>query len=196
MTSLEQLQSEHANLCAHQKGGYSTLRLAFDMLLKREAEIERLDYFIDKAWDANKALEAENADQALLLKGAVQRGGELIADVERIQNDRDAIHARALQYAVEINVLREQLAEKEAQLEEMDQAFIHASDYENSYFDKKGAYFAALNEHRRPDGCKCDFRTYMLGDGCDICNPAKALEYAREEIQELTEQLAEKEGSK
>jgi hypothetical protein len=52
----------------------------------------------------------------------------------------------------------------------------------------------ALNEHRRPDGCKCDFRTYMLGDGCDICNPAKALEYAREEIQELTERLAEKEG--
>ena len=26
----------------------------------------------------------------------------------------------------------------------------------------------------------------MLGDGCDICNPAKALEYARDTITDLT----------
>lgn len=32
--------------------------------------------------------------------------------------------------------------------------------------------------------CKCDFRTFMVGDGCDVCNPAKALEYARETIDE------------
>lgn len=30
--------------------------------------------------------------------------------------------------------------------------------------------------------CKCDFRTYMVGDGCEACNPAKALEYAKETI--------------
>lgn len=33
--------------------------------------------------------------------------------------------------------------------------------------------------------CKCDFRTFMVGDGCEVCNPAKALEYAKETIAEL-----------
>ena len=32
--------------------------------------------------------------------------------------------------------------------------------------------------------CKCDFRTRMVGDGCDVCNPAKSLEYAKETIAE------------
>lgn len=32
--------------------------------------------------------------------------------------------------------------------------------------------------------CKCDSRTYMLGDGCEVCNPAKSLEYATETIDE------------
>lgn len=42
--------------------------------------------------------------------------------------------------------------------------------------------------------CKCDFRTFMVGDGCDVCNPSKSLEYARETIDEqaaLIEEMGE-----
>jgi len=38
--------------------------------------------------------------------------------------------------------------------------------------------------------CDCGWHSYMVGDGCDKCNPAKALEYARETIAELESQLA------
>ena len=33
--------------------------------------------------------------------------------------------------------------------------------------------------------CKCDLRTRMVGDGCAACNPAKALEYARDTMVDL-----------
>ena len=38
--------------------------------------------------------------------------------------------------------------------------------------------------------CKCDFRTYMVGDGCEVCNPAKALKYAKETIADQSEEIA------
>ena len=33
--------------------------------------------------------------------------------------------------------------------------------------------------------CKCDLRTRLVGDGCEVCNPTKALEYAKETICDL-----------
>jgi hypothetical protein len=32
--------------------------------------------------------------------------------------------------------------------------------------------------------CKCSLRTALVGDGCDVCNPAQALEYCRENLAE------------
>lgn len=33
--------------------------------------------------------------------------------------------------------------------------------------------------------CKCSLRVRLVGDGCEFCNPAKSLEYAKETIAEL-----------
>lgn len=38
--------------------------------------------------------------------------------------------------------------------------------------------------------CKCDLRTKMVGDGCEVCNPAKALEYAKMTIDDLEQDNA------
>lgn len=37
--------------------------------------------------------------------------------------------------------------------------------------------------------CKCTFREYMLGDGCDECNPKKALSYAYETIEDQRSEI-------
>lgn len=39
--------------------------------------------------------------------------------------------------------------------------------------------------------CKCNVRTQVLGDGCSICNPMQALEYARQTISDLQEEITE-----
>lgn len=37
--------------------------------------------------------------------------------------------------------------------------------------------------------CKCDMRTKLVGDGCEVCNPALALDHAKERIAELEKAL-------
>ena len=34
--------------------------------------------------------------------------------------------------------------------------------------------------------CNCSMRTKVLGDGCEVCNPIQALEYAKDAIADLT----------
>lgn len=41
--------------------------------------------------------------------------------------------------------------------------------------------------------CSCSLRVKLVGDGCEVCNPAKALEYAKDTIEDLESQLRETE---
>lgn len=43
--------------------------------------------------------------------------------------------------------------------------------------------------------CDCNLRTRLVGDGCHICNPALALEYLRETVEEQADRIAELEAA-
>lgn len=60
----------------------------------------------------------------------------------------------------------------------------HAKDERNTAF-ARSTMREAIDELARVTAqrdCKCDFRTHMLGDGCEVCNPAKELEYTKDII--------------
>lgn len=63
-------------------------------------------------------------------------------------------------------------------------------DREKAYWLEKADAALAYLDSRHAD-CKCDLRTRLVGDGCEICNPAKALEYAKETISDLRDGHAE-----
>jgi hypothetical protein len=44
-----------------------------------------------------------------------------------------------------------------------------------------------MNEEQKK--CKCDLRTKLVGDGCDICNPELALDHARDYIKDLEDEI-------
>lgn len=44
--------------------------------------------------------------------------------------------------------------------------------------------------------CKCGLRTRLVGDGCEVCNPALALSYAQDQIVELERDVARYENSR
>lgn len=37
--------------------------------------------------------------------------------------------------------------------------------------------------------CRCTFAQRMVGDGCSVCNPAKALEYSQENLAEFAQRV-------
>lgn len=56
---------------------------------------------------------------------------------------------------------------------------------------ERDALIAKIGQDRR---CDCSLATKLVGDGCEICNPAKALEYAKQTIADLEERIAKLEG--
>lgn len=52
-----------------------------------------------------------------------------------------------------------------------------------------GSVAAPAERHGRPHGCACDFRTYMVGDGCAACNPEKALEFLRDTLDDQADEI-------
>ena len=52
-----------------------------------------------------------------------------------------------------------------------------------------GSVAAPVERHVRPHGCACDFRTYMVGDGCAACDPEKALEFLRDTVDDQADEI-------
>lgn len=49
---------------------------------------------------------------------------------------------------------------------------------------------AALAQEQAEPVCKCDLRTRLVGDGCEVCNPALAAELAQEQAEPVQEPVA------
>ena len=43
--------------------------------------------------------------------------------------------------------------------------------------------------------CKCKLAQKLVGDGCEACNPAKALDYAKDTIEDLRARVTELEDA-
>jgi hypothetical protein len=59
--------------------------------------------------------------------------------------------------------------------------------------EQSDKYKALAGELAEQKECKCSLRTALVGDGCEVCNPAQSLEYCREN---LTETEAERDKYK
>ena len=55
--------------------------------------------------------------------------------------------------------------------------------------DIKEAHAEYMAKYTNDGKCHCDMRTKLVGDGCDICNPELAYEYANDRITDLEAEL-------